>query len=408
MRRTSIDECTYDVDDPNILAIAEATARGTNTVFESWLSPADRVEVREAKILLSKLDEKSRYIPLSENEQMMMETIEHRFRDLGITCQLSSIRTGNRGAFPWIDDLLTKADEHPEKQFAATVSFLINPHLDRVAREKLVAAYDDEVVARTELYAERPMGRGNWFSPGVIAGCESAQLSAKMALGLTNEVSGYIMERYGSHLIHWQLPRDSSCFYVLGGDAGTGMVPFRDSWIVLVFAVNLDERTAHLAGLQWGNTSQRQRGSWNPFIQALEGMVKHFNISAQNTILQVGGPESGIAETLWGAKRIVSTVRINETTKGQMANYTRQLMSYRFLQWPKEAADLSIQSSDWSFNDHKLNQDLVMALFAASWIMFQYFHQFIPVEDGHDGLNYQPKHYYQNRERFRARRSKIA
>lgn len=379
VRRTSIDECTYDIEDTNILSVAEASARGTNTVVESWLPAQDREEVAQAKLLMAHLDEKERSVGLSDEEAKKLKEIERTFRELGISCHLTSIRTGNRGAWAWIDQLLQKSSDEPIKQWSAVVSFLVNPHLDRRAREKLLTTYDDEIVARTELFAERPMGRGLWFTAGVVTACESEGLSQEVLQALAGDESGYIMERYGPHLHHWQRPYRQDRIYVLGCDPGTQMLPHRDSWNVQVWELDLDVPVATLAYWKWGNTTSRQKGSWNPFLTCIREAMALYHITPQNVVAQVGGQEKGIAETAFGSHgSSISVVVMTENTKGQMANYARQLMASRFMRWPKEAADLSSQLTNWEWRDQTLSQDLVMATFAASWMLFQYLYRFLP------------------------------
>lgn len=380
VRRTSIDECTYDVEDTNVLSVAEATARGTNTVVESWLPKELRAKVRHSKRIMAQLDERRRANLITDEELQTLNRIEDEFFELGISCQLSSIRTGNRGAFPWIDASLQHAVDAPRDHWAATVSFLINPHLDSTARAKLLSTYDDELEARVELYAERPLGRGLWFTAGVLARCEDTSISDEMAAGLGG-VGDYAYERFGPHTVLWRMPYNKELFYVLGCDPGTSMVPLRDAWSVLVWEV--DMRTfprARLACLRWGNTARKQRGSWNPFLEAVREEIERYHIFPQNVVIQVGGQEAGIAETAWGKGQSVSIVKMTQQTKAQMANYARQLMSHRFLRWSPQCADLSAQLSNWEFNDRDIPQDLVMAVFAASWSLFSYFNAFIPIQ----------------------------
>lgn len=381
VRRASLDEVTYDLLDKSAIGVAEGTVRGVNEYWRKRLDEETRVEVDEALTYMSILDTKQRNTELTDLEEETLLRIKRRLRELRITCHLGAIRTGNRGPALWVDEDLDRSMEHPEEIFARIVSYLINKHLDQAAKRGLELTYSDPAVARVELFAQRAIGRGTWFDLSSLLNAESKILERLMEQKMSEEAPGYAFHMHGQNMVLWELPYDESKIYVYGADAGTGVVPRRDSWNIQVWELDLEIPLARLAYWKWGNLSRGLGGSWIPFIEAQTEALDKYKVEAQNAIIQVGGTEAGISEVAYWEKNRVTSVFLSNTVKAKMANYLKTLLGKRWLKWPVSAADLTVQLSDWELNDKKLTQDLVMATFAASWRMFNYFYAFIKEEE---------------------------
>lgn len=373
VRRTSIDECTRDIANESVLAVAEASARGLNDVAIALLPPDVREEIESAKLIMDEYDKRRRRGTLSEEQEAHLHELEDLFWKYGVSCHLTSFRTGNRGPHVWVDEWLLKAETNSQQYWGAKVSYLINPHLDAITRAKLESTYTDPEQIRVELYAEKPTGMGQWFLHRTISECVSAELSLRLQEALRNNEPGWELAYYGPYVIRYARParQKQRGVYVLGADPGTGVVPRRDSWAIMVWWLDYDENKLYLDAFAWGNTTSRNAREWQPFIEELSRLRRTYGILPQNCCIQVGGQERGILEIAWGRDFAnYASVDMSATTKATMANYTRDLLTYRMLAWPVELADIAVQLSNWDFDDKLLDQDIVMAVFATAFIAY--------------------------------------
>lgn len=388
--RCSIDECTTDVEDENVLAVAEATVRGPNPWRLKQMSQEERERAR-VLLTLSAQMERDSWNATDHPNYPRYEAVQAKLDVFGLTRHLGRIRTGNSGPGNWIKRRQVMAGEDPRGQSFYRVAFSENPYLTSEDRKALIATYPDPEQALVELYALEPMGQGNWFAAGKLRQCRNPKLD-ELNRAKRHE-PGYDWQEWMGHVVRWSLPYEAGYKYVLGADPGTGRVPDRDSWNVQVWRFKLDRPLAELVYWQWGNIIKIQ-GSWAPFMECLDEARRRYRIHRDDCIVGVGGQEAGILEATYGAGQAVSAVSMTGHYKPTLANYARELTGHIYARWPEELRDLTVQLSNWQILDKQLVQDTVMAFFAASFRLYHYFHGFLVARE--QEMIEQPATYYEN------------
>jgi len=372
VRRASVDECTTQIDDEKSLSVFEGAVRGVNEYAKRKLSGEKRVEVDEMLQLANILDEKRVYGELTEDDEDMLKRIRLGLFDMGLITHLGSIRTGNRGPHIWIDNFLDKAIRDNKTFFGEVVSYLVNPFLTPDDRQALESTYDDPLLRRIELFALKGTGEGNWFSLSSLLRAESTEMDDQMIQMKEDFVPGYELEKWGNHLIKWQVPYVEDKIYILGADPGTNLIPYRDSWTVHVWMVDLEQPIVELVYWRWGNTSARYKGNWDPFLRAVGEAIDYYHIPYSDAMWQVGGQEAGLAQIAWTEEQKVTTIPINITRKAKWANLARLILGRGYFKWPAMASTLTVQLSNWELTDKGLVQDHVMAFIVAAKRIFDY------------------------------------
>lgn len=376
--RCSIDECTTQIEDERVIAIAEATVRGPNEWRLAQLDPQERNKVQDLLLLSSELEREGWNDPENPNYERYL-SIQQTIDEYGLGRHLGRIRTGNRGTASWIPRRQQMAAQQPEIQGFYVVPFTINPFLTRADREALLATYPDPEQAEVELYAREPLGMGTFFPISKLKRCESKVMNELVSPAK----EGTYMNEWGGYVVEWRIPWEPGYTYVLGGDPGTGRVPDRDSWNVQVWRLPNDGPPAELCYFKWGNLVKIS-GSWKPFMESLEEARTEYRILPEDTIIGVGGQEKGILEATYGellkggASNFVTAVSTAAGNKMMLANFARELVGAAFLRWPSDIHALTMQCSNWEPQDDKgVPQDTVMALTSAAYRIYWYFSGFL-------------------------------
>jgi len=371
--RCSIDECTTDIADEGVIAIAEATVRGVNSYRLRQLPAHQRQQAQKLLVMANRLEKEAKDDDpdkVAQYQAILKELASYR-----VTRHLGRIRTGNSGPFSWIQRRSALARTQPTLQAFYRIPFTENPYLTAADKASLLANYPEPEQARVELYALEPMGLGSWFLASKVRACTSKELSE---LNEANRhLHDYDYHAWLGHVTQWSLPYKPGYKYVIGADPGTGKVPDRDSWNVQVWRFRYEEPIAKLVSWAWGNIG-RATGSWQPFLNTLQLAKSRYLVQPDDVIIGVAGPELGIIEAAYGSGNQVSTFVLSQQSKFLAANYARELVGNGLVSWPEDLTDFSIQLSNWDPDDRELNQDAVMAFFAASYKLYYYLHGFIP------------------------------
>jgi len=112
----------------------------------------------------------------------------------------------------------------------------------------------------------RQQGRGNYFSPNDVRGCESEIMQNSILEAYKAKVKDYVvMHNPILGVWHFRIPRDRRRLYFVVGDPGTGAAPSRNAPTILVFDVTEAPGFVPIIAMWWGNGN----GSIMPFIDKL-------------------------------------------------------------------------------------------------------------------------------------------
>lgn len=389
--RASLDEVTRDVDDENVLAVAEGTVRGPNMVKLKQLPTEDKRRVHDLMQIQQKLENLGYDDPESENYHRYKAVIQE-IDAYGLSRHGGRIRLGNKGTAPWIEERERMSEEFPQLQYAETVPFFVNPWLSASDRRNYLENFRDPDQAREELLGISSEGSGNFFTVGTLRRAESAKLSELYRQhGDFKKWSGYTYQ--GS------IPWEPGYSYVICSDPGTGRIPYRNAYIVMAWRMYMDRAGAELVYFDWGGVA-KPANSWRPFLNSLELARVSYKVQPLNCTVCVGGTEEGILEARFSAivndqidytwdgsdeerdiishLQYVNPVHLTGSSKFTAANLTREMLGYGWLHVPDEFASFRNQFTGWDANnDKKIAQDIVAAVFGGAKLMYSYMSNFL-------------------------------
>ena len=268
---------------------------------------------------------------------------------------------------------------HPDKRWSKVWWSEHNIYFGTKQRALLEQQFiNDPQGLRTELYADRPPATGDVFNDKDVDTLSDESLDRAAIRGIEKGEPGWTYnknEEWG--LIGYAKPADPKKAYAAGTDPGTGHLPNRNSWVILM--VDLDGPPFEICGLWCGNMRFEQRGSLKPWIAAMKQMIHTYQFPDGHVGSEATGPQKGIHEFAWAEQLEVIPVVMHN--KSFLIMCAQKMLAAGMLVGPVIEL-LDMQMRNYEYRDSpKADQDFVMALLALVSILWPYVAHYFDIED---------------------------
>ena len=207
-----------------------------------------------------------------------------------------------------------------------------NPYLAADQLGAMERRIKDPEKRKQLMKSERPLPRGNEFTPERLEPCQSREMDDVMRHARENNLRGYYVEeaqRAGTVL--WVTPPNEFDRYVLIGDPGQTTPPDRNSGVVVVLKVTgFPQVPAEVAAFHWVD----EQGSCWPFINQREEWYRAYR--PIYSAFDASGTQKGFDELVFAQKgMLVEGVQVN-TNKMRMVVALKLILGKQKLLMPKE------------------------------------------------------------------------
>jgi len=219
------------------------------------------------------------------------------------------------------------------------------------------------------MLSERPLPKGNEFTPELLRPCQCQALDDVMTNARADELPGYYLEempRAGTVL--WVTPPTGFDRYVLIGDPGQNTPPDRNSGVVTVLKVTgFPHVPGELAAFHWVDG----RGSYWPIINQMDGWYKAYR--PIYAAFDASGTQKGFDELVFAQRgMLIEGVQVN-TNKMRMVVALKLILEKQLLLMPKGIQGIWMQLGGWQMPDTKLRQDIASCLFITADVLNRLF-----------------------------------
>lgn len=252
--------------------------------------------------------------------------------------------------------------------YSRTVTFKDNPYLTPSDIE-FHTRYIPPGQEAQWLEGKRPGKRGAEFSKEMIEA---------MFVGRDQSSEAEIFFGHGGLLVNYLEPYKPGHSYVLAGDPGQGVPPYRNAPVCVMFDVTSFPRVpAELVGFWWGYGN----GSIVPFINKFDEWMHRYRVLPYFRGYDSTSTQKAIAELAWQTdeERVVP-LGFDGVKKWEYINAAKILMSKHLVKSPP-IPGLEKQLRDYALPDKKLQQDLVSAFCMACHLMMPLYKEVYPDEE---------------------------
>jgi len=261
------------------------------------------------------------------------------------------------------------AETLPDDYLSLIVKTSDNPYVTRKQLADFERRIPDEDKRRQFMDAERPLPKGNEFTPQLIERCQSDGLDEMMKSMRDSEVPGYeVVDVPRAGVVRWVIPPSNFERYILVGDPGQANPPDRNSPVIMVIKVTgFPQVPAELAAFSWtfGN------GSYWPFINQFKEWFKMYrpiHASYDST-----GTQKAFDELAFTQAGVLAEGLNMQTQKMQMVMALKLIMGKGMLLMPSRVQGIWMQLAGWQHPDKKLRQDIASTLFMAGHVLNRLF-----------------------------------
>lgn len=287
--------------------------------------------------------------------------------------------------------------EHRGHYWSRTVTWRENPYLSK----KDIEFHRRHIPPGQEeqwLEGKRPPPKGAEFSQQMLAGLFD---------GVDMDPEARVVYNHSGILTEYLVPRKDGHIYVLAGDPGHGIPPYRNAPVCLMFDVtDFPKMPALLVGFWWGEG----HGSIMPFIKKMDEWMRMYHVPQEFRGYDSTSSQKAIAELAWMTEdQSVVPLGFEGGKKWRYINSAKVLMSKGVIKSPP-IPGLAQQMRSYSLPDKRIAQDIVSAFCMACELMMPLFKDVYPEyeEDNVDngdvaeaiGRFYRP---YANRHPYRIR-----
>lgn len=244
-----------------------------------------------------------------------------------------------------------------------------NPYLSKSQTDAFERRIVDPERRRQLLLSERPMPRGQEFTPALLEPAQDPSMDENMAHHLREETVGYkLLEMRRAGVVLWETPPGEFDEYIVVGDPGQNTPPFRNSPCIVVFKVTgFPGVPAELAAFWWGDG----KGSYWPFIYKFEEYVAIYKPRAKG--FDATGAQKGMDELCFQQRGMIIEGLNMQKWKMQMVVTLKVLLGKQLIRMPKKIQGIWMQLAGWHMPDTKLRQDIASTLFMAAFIIQRLF-----------------------------------
>jgi hypothetical protein len=276
---------------------------------------------------------------------------------------------GNADYHPDLWDRYDMAESFPEDYMSLLITTYDNPYLTGKQVSAMERRIKDPAKRRQMMSAERPMPRGQEFTPELLAKVEDRDLDEMMRIGIEGKYDGYVLERMEkAGVTRWQLPPDSTRDYIVVGDPGQGTPPLRNSPVIGVFDVTgFPDSPCTLAAFNWIDG----RGSYWPFINGMKQYISEYR--PVYSAFDATGTQKSLDELAFTQAGVV--IEGLSVTHMKMAYVLalKLVMGKRLMRMPHDIKGIWHQLSGWRMPDTKLRQDIASMLFMLGHLLNRMF-----------------------------------
>ena len=270
---------------------------------------------------------------------------------------------------PELREQFDMAESPPQYYMSILATTYDNPYLTADQLGAIERRIKDPEKRKQLMKSERPLPRGNEFTPELLEPCQSREMDDVMRHARENNLRGYYVEeaqRAGTVL--WVTPPNEFDRYVLIGDPGQNTPPDRNSGVVVVLKVTgFPQVPAEVAAFHWVDG----QGSYWPFINQMEEWYRAYR--PIYTAFDASGTQKGFDELVFAQKgMLVEGVQVN-TNKMRMVVALKLILGKQKLLMPREIQGIWMQLAGWRMPDTKLRQDIASCLFIAADVLNRLF-----------------------------------
>ena len=271
--------------------------------------------------------------------------------------------------------LITRVVEKPYPKITfhngLTIEFMSadNPYLTADQLGAIKRRIKDPEKRKQLTKSERPLPRGNEFTPELLEPRQSREMDDVMRHARENNLRGYYVEEtQQAGTVLWVRPPNEFDRYVLIGDPGQNTPPDRNSGVVVVLRVTgFPQVPAEVAAFHWVDG----QGSYWPFINQMEEWYRAYR--PIYTAFDASGTQKGFDELVFAQKgMLVEGVQVN-TNKMRMVVALKLILGKQKLLMPREIQGIWMQLADWRMPDTKLRQDIASCLFMTADVLNRLF-----------------------------------
>lgn len=264
----------------------------------------------------------------------------------------------------WLRERFMKGDPESDMFDPDYVSFCIttwdNTYL---SREQLLAMEKEfpPDMLDVEMGGNFPSYGGGMFPSSHLALCQSIPLYDEAYSATSRKVpkTGYIIEednRWG--ILRFEMPRDPSHVYVVGGDPGTGSVPQRNAGVVIAEDISLDP--AQVVYFHWITG----KGAYEPFLNSMRYAITKYQPGLKG--FDATGTQKMMDELAFEKAGIdVEALNFGSDKLGMLNALSLDVTGHHVC-WPPISGLHRQMRSYVPEEDNKIAQDIVMALAVAS------------------------------------------
>lgn len=294
---------------------------------------------------------------------------------------------GNAGFFGWPYHLQQMAERGQRPWYAPTWKTKDNPAYTRSQRASLEEKFrNDPDGLAMETEAKRPPPPGQIYTLDQIDGLFSGELDAELIAAVEAGKPGYsrqVHEECGVY--QFAFPPKRGHIYVGGGDGGTAQIPNRNKWCVMVWDISV--RPFQCVYFEMGQVGNKGTGSIIPWLRKLFELCQndretYYPIPHAGLWVDSTGLQSHVYETAatWSWSQPVEVWGFDMQMKMPLIMKSQILLSEGLLvsptveQWESEMGVYDLPDSP------PMEQDIVMAMLAASAAMWEFKHEELHLE----------------------------
>lgn len=249
--------------------------------------------------------------------------------------------------------------------WSRTVTWRENPYLS----SKDIAFHKRHVPPGQEdqwLEGKRPAPKGAEFS---------SQMIENTFGGVQMDPEAVIRHNGSGIMIEYAVPYKPGHLYVLSGDPGHGVPPYRNAPVCLLFDVtHFPKAPAELVGFWWGEGN----GSIMPFINKMDEWMHVYKVPTNFRGYDSSSSQKAIAELAWTVEdQSVVPLSFEAGKKWRYINSAKVLMSKGAVKCPPIPGLLQ-QMKTYSLPDKNKAQDIVSAFCMACELMMPLYRDVYP------------------------------
>lgn len=278
--------------------------------------------------------------------------------------RVTLIANSNLNPYFWY--LFNQSKSYPSTNLSITATTYGNKNNtdDQIKAFERRMGNDPTKIAQ-HLKAEPPLGSGKEFPSSMIARAVDDSLDRIMENAIANRRPGFeVQEAERAGVVLWEMPPDPHRTYVVVGDPGQGIPPYRNAPVIMVIdTTDLPKGKAVLRALWWGDGG----GLYEPWMMRFFHYLSYYR--ADLGAYDSTGGQKVHDEITFHEKNNVVAIDMGGLKKAVYITVLKLVFQKGLLAIPKKINGLLYQLAEYELPDKDIPQDLVATLFVYAGLL---------------------------------------